>query len=104
MNEQAIRRVVVNNFDDIAVESVSAPHPTNDEVLVRSTVVGICGSDMHAAHGRHPFMSLPYWPGHEVVGVVADVGEGTDPGLNGRRVVIEPNLYCGECQQCREGR
>lgn len=104
MNEHPIRRIVVNNFDDIAVESIPAPHPGKDEVLVRSTVVGICGSDMHAAHGRHPFMSLPYWPGHEVVGVVAGIGDSADPELNGKRVVIEPNLYCGECDQCKEGR
>ncbi len=99
-----IRRVVVNSIDDIRVEATSAPTPSAGEVLVRSTVVGICGSDMHAAHGRHPFMSLPFWPGHEVVGVVADVGEGVDAALRGRRVVIEPNLACGDCEQCAGGR
>ncbi len=44
--------------------------PGAGEVRVRSTVVGICGSDMHAACGRHPFIDLPYRPGHEVIGVV----------------------------------
>lgn len=104
MTEQTLRRIVVNSFDDIAVEKVAEPQAGAGEVLVRSTVVGICGSDMHAAHGRHPFMSLPFWPGHEVVGVVAGVGSGVDPELDGKRVVIEPNLACGECDQCKEGR
>lgn len=100
----SIRRVVVDSIDDIRVESVDAPQAGPGEVTVRSTVVGICGSDMHAAHGRHPFMSLPFWPGHEVVGAVSAVGDGVDPSLIGRRVVIEPNLACGHCDQCRAGR
>lgn len=99
-----IRRIVVNSFEDIVVEHIPAPEPQTGEVLVRSTVVGICGSDMHAAHGRHPFMSLPFRPGHEVVGVVEGVGTGADYQLVGKRVVIEPNLACGVCTQCLAGR
>lgn len=102
MSEQ--RRVVVNAIDDIRVEQVDAVAPGLGEVLVASSVVGICGSDMHAAHGRHPFMSLPFWPGHEIVGAVTGVGEGVDAGLVGRRIVVEPNLACGTCDQCRDGR
>jgi threonine dehydrogenase-like Zn-dependent dehydrogenase len=71
---------------------------------VRSTVVGICGSDIHAAYGRHPFISLPMRSGHEVVGVVEEVGTDVDTGLVGTRVVIEPNLACGHCAQCAAGR
>jgi 2-desacetyl-2-hydroxyethyl bacteriochlorophyllide A dehydrogenase len=99
-----IRRIVVNSFEDIIVEHIPAPEPQAGEVLVRSTVVGICGSDMHAAHGRHPFMSLPFRPGHEVVGVVERVGTGANSELVGKRVVIEPNLACGVCTQCLAGR
>lgn len=99
-----IRRVVVNSFDDIEVETVPAPEVGTGEIQVRSTVVGICGSDIHAAHGRHPFMSLPFWPGHEVVGVAEAVGDGVADDLVGKRVVIEPNLACGVCDQCKAGR
>lgn len=98
------RRVVVNSVDDVVIEEVATPVPADGDVLVRSTVVGICGSDVHAAHGNHPFMSLPFWPGHEVVGVVEAVGATVDPGLVGARVVIEPNLTCGQCPPCRSGR
>lgn len=98
------RRVIVNNLHDVAIEDVTIPSPRASEVLVRSTVVGICGSDIHAARGSHPFISLPFWPGHEVVGIVEGVGSDVPPGLEGRRVVIEPNLYCGVCAQCTAGR
>ena len=102
--QNAVRRIVVNAADDIRVEQVPAPVTGANEVLVRSTVVGICGSDVHAAHGRHPFMSLPFWPGHEVIGVVEAAGDGAPAELVGRRVVVEPNLACGECTPCRRGR
>jgi 2-desacetyl-2-hydroxyethyl bacteriochlorophyllide A dehydrogenase len=98
------RQVVVNSITDIRVEVVDRPQPSAHEVLVRSTVVGICGSDMHAAHGRHPFIELPMRPGHEVVGVVEEVGTDVDDDLIGTRVVIEPNLACGHCAQCAAGR
>jgi L-iditol 2-dehydrogenase len=103
-NSAVNRRVVVRSIDDIALEQTPRPEAGPGQVLVRSSLVGICGSDIHAAHGRHPFISLPMHPGHEVVGVVAGAGEGVDPALVGTRVVVEPNLACGRCTQCRQGR
>ena len=99
-----VRRILVEGIDDVSVERVAAPIPAAGEVRVRSTVVGICGSDIHAAHGRHPFIDLPFRPGHEVVGVVDAVGENADSALVGVRVVVEPNLACGHCSQCVSGR
>ncbi|WP_328408206.1 alcohol dehydrogenase catalytic domain-containing protein [Streptomyces violaceus] len=101
---QQIRRVLVRSIDDITVEHVPAPTADEGELLVRTAVVGVCGSDTHAAQGRHPFMSLPYHPGHEAVGVVAATGPGVDGFAPGDRVVVEPNLFCGQCPQCRTGR
>ena len=101
---QQIRRVLVRSIDDITVERIPAPVAGDGELLVRTTVVGVCGSDTHAALGHHPFMSLPYRPGHEAVGVVAAVGTGAEAFTPGDRVIIEPNLFCGQCPQCRSGR
>jgi L-iditol 2-dehydrogenase len=101
---QLIRRVLVRSIDDITVEYVPAPTAGEGELLVRTTVVGVCGSDTHAALGHHPFMPLPYRPGHEAVGVVAGVGPGVGGFGPGDRVIIEPNLVCGQCAQCRDGR
>lgn len=89
-----MRRVVVT-ADGVTVESVPTPVPGPGEVLVRTLVAGVCGSDTHALHGRHPFIVLPYAPGHEVVGIV----DGT-----GRRVTVEPDLPCWNCKQCTAGR
>lgn len=99
-----IRRVVVSALDDIAIETVPQPEPGPGEVRVRTVLVGICGSDLHAACGHHPFIDLPYRPGHEAVGVVETLGAGVDESWLGARVAVEPNLACGACAQCRDGR
>lgn len=97
------RRVVVSARGTVDLEVVPAPTPASGEALVRMTVAGVCGSDVHAVHGRHPWISLPYLPGHEVVGVVEAVGDGAGVRV-GDHVVVEPIIACGTCKYCRDGR
>ena len=104
MVSDRIRRVVVAALDDVTIETVPEELPAAGEARVRTTMVGVCGSDLHAACGRHPFIDLPYRPGHEAIGVVDAVGDGVDASWVGRRVALEPNLTCGQCTQCRAGR
>jgi 2-desacetyl-2-hydroxyethyl bacteriochlorophyllide A dehydrogenase len=99
---ERMRRVVVSP-DSIDVVESPTPQPLPGEVLVHSVVTGVCGSDTHAAQGRHPFIELPYHPGHEVVGVVAARGAGVDTVEVGQRVTVEPDLPCWDCKQCRRG-
>jgi 2-desacetyl-2-hydroxyethyl bacteriochlorophyllide A dehydrogenase len=99
---ERMRRVVVSP-DSIDVVDAPTPAPGSGEVLVHSVVSGVCGSDTHAAHGRHPFIDLPYHPGHEVVGVVAALGPDVDEVEVGQRVTVEPDLPCWDCKQCRRG-
>ena len=97
-----MRRVVVAP-GAIDVVQADVPRPGPGEVLIRVTVAGVCGSDTHAAAGLHPFITLPYAPGHEVVGTVAGTGAGVEPGWAGRRVTVEPYLPCWRCKQCSRG-
>ena len=98
-----MRRGVVD-LDRVTVETVERPEPGPCDALVRMSVTGVCGSDTHAVHGRHPFISLPYHPGHEVVGVVESVGEQVSTVGPGQRVTVEPTLPCGKCKMCATGR
>ena len=98
-----MRRVVVSAAG-IGVVPARTPQPAPGQVLVRSLVAGICGSDTHAAHGRHPFIRLPYFPGHEVVGVVQEAGAEVHTVTPGQRVTVEPDLPCWTCKPCRTGR
>ncbi len=100
---------------ELLLEEGEVPQPGPGEALVRSVLVGVCGSDLHAVAGHHPFVPLPYRPGHEVVAVVEALGagpatsagaaSGTGPATVavGDRVVVEPTLWCGGCKQCRRG-
>src|SRR5438132_2743838 len=99
-----MRRVVVHADRIEVVTDALVPSPRSHEVLVRSVVVGVCGSDTHAAHGRHPFIPIPYHPGHEVVGVVEALGSDAGGVEVGRRVTVEPDLPCWECKMCTTGR
>src|ERR1700678_2448123 len=98
-----MRRVVVHP-DRIAVESAEVPAPGSGEVLIRTLVAGVCGSDLHAAHGRHPFVPLPYLPGHEVVGIIETAGPGVQAWRPGQRVTLEPDLPCWTRKMCTSGR
>ena len=88
----------------IALETADIPAPGPNEALVRTLVAGVCGSDLHAARGRHPFVALPYRPGHEVVGIVEATGSGAAGTVPGQRVTVAPYLPCWSCKMCTSGR
>jgi 2-desacetyl-2-hydroxyethyl bacteriochlorophyllide A dehydrogenase len=97
-----VRRVVVGPTG-VSIAEAGVPEPGAGEVLVRMAMAGVCGSDVHALQGRHPFITLPYPPGHEVSGVVEAAGPGATLPV-GARVTMEPFLPCWACKQCRAGR
>lgn len=103
MTDSPVRHVIVTAPGEVRVESGPPPVAGPGEAVVRMRLAGVCGSDVHASHGRHPFVPLPYRPGHEIVGVVDSVGDGVTIGV-GTRVVIEPILACGHCKYCTDGR
>lgn len=100
MVNNEIRRVVVHSQTDVRIEFVPDPVAGPGEVVVEPSIVGICGSDVHAARGMHPFIELPYRPGHEVTGTVVELGPAVDDSWADVRVVVEPNLACGRCELC----
>lgn len=87
----------------VAIVNREAPRPSEGELLVRVRASGVCGTDRHIYHGHSPARP-PVILGHEFAGEVVDVGPGVDRGWVGRRVSIDPNIYCGACEYCRDGR
>lgn len=104
MTAATTMRQVTVRLDSVFVGDAPVPVPEPNEALVQTTITGVCGSDTHAAHGRHPFISLPYHPGHEVVGVVRGVGPEVTQIAVGDRVTVEPTLPCWNCKMCTTGR
>lgn len=77
------------------------------EVLLRIVQVGICGSDLHYfRHGAigDQVVEFPFTIGHEGVAIVEEVGKGTKRLRTGDKVVFNPAISCGQCDQCLEGR
>jgi len=97
------RRIVVTAVETMELREEPVPSPAPGEVRARSTYIGVCGSDTHAFHGRHPFIPIPYMPGHEATGVVEELGEGVTSVKVGDRIVVEPTMPCWECKPCRSG-
>ena len=87
----------------IVIEEVDKPKPQKGEVLIKVEYCGICGSDVHAYLGRHPFVTLPIIQGHEFSGIISDAG-GIKKFKVGQRVTVEPSLVCGKCRNCTSGR
>ncbi|KXN89139.1 D-arabinitol dehydrogenase 1 [Leucoagaricus sp. SymC.cos] len=74
-----------------------------DQVLVKVTYCGVCGTDHHLAEGDF-LGKFPLIPGHEIVGVVAEIGADVTNVAVGDRVVIDPTiLECGHCFFCLRG-
>jgi L-iditol 2-dehydrogenase len=85
---------------------VDAPTPVLTEpgdVLVRVQAVGICGSEVHAFQGTHPYRKAPVILGHEAAGDVVAVGNAVRAAQPGDRVYIEPQWTCGACAFCISG-
>lgn len=99
-----MKQVVLCAPEDVRLIEVPRPVPGPDELLVAVARVGICGSDLHAYHGRHPFIQLPVVPGHEFAGTVVEVGAEVCDYAPGQRVTVEPSLVCGVCYNCTHGR
>ena len=88
----------------IEFREVPVPAAGPGQVLVKIMKIGICGSDMHVYHGEHPFASYPITQGHETSGEIAQIGEGVEGFRVGQKVTIQPQVVCGKCYLCRNGR
>ncbi len=88
----------------ITFREVPVPVPGPDQVLIKIRRIGICGSDIHVYHGTHPYTSYPVTQGHEVSGEVVRTGENIRDLAKGRKVTIEPQVFCGKCHPCRHGK
>lgn len=95
-----MRAVVFPAPATISVERVPDPTCGADEVVVQIARCGICGTDVHIY--RNEYMSdYPLIPGHEFGGTIVEVGREVTDLKVGDRVAVDPNLYCGRCDMCR---
>jgi S-(hydroxymethyl)glutathione dehydrogenase/alcohol dehydrogenase len=88
--------------EPLTIEEVSLAKPKAREVLVRTAFAGLCHSDLHFIEGLYPH-PLPTVPGHEVAGVVEQVGSDVTYLQPGDHVIGCLSVFCGHCSQCSTG-
>ena len=89
--------------ETIIFKEVDTPEPGVGEVLLEILSIGICGADIHAYHGTHPYIDFPIVQGHEVSARVRELGSGVVGLAVGDLVSIEPQRECGKCIACKQG-
>src|SRR4028119_912526 len=98
-----MRAVVSAGPKRFAVREVPTPTPGPREVRIKVSQVGVCGTDLHIHNGDFNAV-FPLIPGHEVVGTIDSLGEDVSRFGIGEQVTVNPNIYCGSCEYCLEGR
>jgi len=90
----------------LELQELPAPRPDAAEAILRVEGSAVCIADVETLCGYGPVMGAPLVLGHEIVGVVEDVGDDAAPALKalrGRRVLIDDARPCGVCDWCRDG-
>ncbi len=99
-----MKAAVLTGPHTIEVRDEPMPVCDSDDILIKVSACGVCGSDIHmwkTGKGWNPDHQGDFWMGHEFCGVVVEPGKSRFK--EGDRVVFWANLYCNECDMCRAG-
>src|SRR5687768_2198396 len=100
-----IRAAVLEQFGEpLEIQDVDLAPPKAGEVLVRLHACGVCHTDMYSASGVDPSGYSPCVLGHEVAGMVEELGEGVSQLAKADHVVTLFSPQCRECVNCRSGK
>lgn len=99
-----MKAAILHGGGDLRHETVPDPAPGAGEAVVKVHACSICGSDLHAFHGKHPRLTFPRILGHEFAGEIVALGAGMEEFRAGQRVCCDIDFPCGACGPCREGR
>ena len=92
-----------NGNKNITVGDYSLRPLAKNELLIKVACCGVCGTDKHIYEGKAP-AAVPVIMGHEYSGVVVDKGDSRSKFNIGDKAAIDPNIHCGYCDYCREGK
>ncbi len=99
-----MKQAILTKLQTIEFSETDKPSPASNEVLVKVKNIGICGSDIHAFHGKHPFMSFPIRLGHEMSGEIVELGSDVKNLKVGELMTMMPQIFCKHCGPCKDGR
>lgn len=87
----------------VRIEELPRPAPGAGEVLLEVRAAAMNHLDLWVRRGLPIETTMPHVGGSDVAGVVVEAGEGVDAARVGERVVLNPSLWCGECEWCQRG-
>lgn len=97
-----MKAAVLESYRNFQWKEVDIPRIGGNEVLIRVAYAGICGSDQHIFLGEfHPRTPVPFIPGHEFAGTIAEIGPDVKNFRIGDRVAVDPIIWCGTCPACQ---
>ncbi|KAF1302730.1 zinc-dependent alcohol dehydrogenase family protein [Enterococcus saccharolyticus] len=101
-----MKALVLTEKQTMTIQDLAIPEITADEVLVKVKYCGICGTDVHIFNGEPGSAEVtpPVVLGHEFAGEIVKIGENVTQLAVGDHIAVDPNMYCGHCQYCRQGR
>ena len=99
-----MKALILKNPNKFELIDTKAIEPGEEEIQIQTMVCGICGTDFHIYQGKHLATKYPIIPGHEVSGIVNKIGKNVISFKQGDHVVIDPNITCGYCEYCKEGK
>jgi threonine dehydrogenase-like Zn-dependent dehydrogenase len=100
-----MRAFVIDEPGKTRVAEVERPSPGPDEVLLRTRVVGMCGTDLSTFRGKNPLVTYPRIPGHEIAATIEETGSAVPVQFQvGLNVTLSPYTNCGKCASCKRGR
>ena len=88
---------------ELSIEDVPNPTASTNGVVIEVKATGLCRSDWHAWMGHDGDVALPHVPGHELAGIVSEIGAGVTKFNVGDRVTVPFVNGCGKCQYCASG-
>ncbi|NLK87094.1 MAG: alcohol dehydrogenase catalytic domain-containing protein [Clostridiaceae bacterium] len=100
---RTMRAQVVEEPGKMVLKQVPVPEISSEEVLIKVSMCGICGTDWKIYKGEYASEFLPMISGHEFWGVVEEVGSNAKGLKKGDRVAVDICLPCGTCYYCRKG-
>lgn len=100
-----MKAVQIAKPERLEIIDTKKPIPdSKNNVLIKLTAAGICGSDVGIYHGTNAAATYPRIIGHEIVGKVEEIGSGVKTLKPGDRVIVNQVTSCGECYPCKKGR
>ncbi|MCG7384808.1 zinc-binding alcohol dehydrogenase family protein [Paenibacillus sp. ACRRY] len=99
-----MKAVVCEEINRLTIMDTDEPIRAEHGAIVSIKRIGICGTDLHAYKGNQPFFTYPRILGHELSGIIDDIGPNTAGLQVGDQVSIIPYLHCGHCIACRTGK